>query len=152
MRRNSYKRNRAHVIGLIGEGKRNEMREREKTMNLCGGLGNNFRINLGNLLCTCSKDESPAYYPPLPRTHVFHFTHLPLILVDIFLEWTDTSCIHDVWLFSGGNIEFTVSIKNLKWNTYSSLLYFSIDTEGNTARRERGSWNIFHTHLRTEWL
>lgn len=30
MRRNSYKRNRAHVIGLIGEGKRNEMREREK--------------------------------------------------------------------------------------------------------------------------
>lgn len=49
MRRNSYKRNRAHVIGLIGEGKRNEMREREKTMNLCGGLGNNFRINLGNL-------------------------------------------------------------------------------------------------------
>lgn len=87
MRRNSYKRNRAHVIGLIGEGKRNEMSVREKkNMNLCGGLGNNFRINLGNLLCTCSKDESPAYYPPLPRTHVFHFTHLPLILVDIFLE------------------------------------------------------------------
>lgn len=89
MRRNSYKRNRAHVIGLIGEGKRNEMSVREKkNINLCGGLGNNFRINLGNLFIVylCSKDESPAYYPPLPRTHVFHFTHLPLILVDIFLE------------------------------------------------------------------
>lgn len=92
MRRNSYKRNRAHVTGLIGEGKRKEMRERgkKKNMNLCGGLGNNFRINLGNLFIVylCSKDESPAYYPPLPRTHVFHFTHLPLILilVDIFLK------------------------------------------------------------------
>lgn len=30
MRRNSYKRNRAHVTGLIGEGKRKEMRERER--------------------------------------------------------------------------------------------------------------------------
>ena len=89
MRRNSYKRNRAHVIGLIGEGKRNEMREKEKKKHeSLWSLGNNFRINLGNLFIVylCSKDESPAYYPPLPRTHVFHFTHLPLILVDIFLE------------------------------------------------------------------
>lgn len=44
------------MTGLIGEGKK------KRGKNLCGGLGNNFRINLGNLFIVylCSKNESPG--------------------------------------------------------------------------------------------
>lgn len=81
MRRNSYKGSRARVIGLVGEGKK-KRDGREKNVNLCEGLGNNFRINLGNLFVVylCSKDEKAQQISHLYLEHTFSFHTLALIL------------------------------------------------------------------------